>query len=95
MKKAPLFITLIGSETYNLLKDLIYPVKPETKKFEKIVIVLKKHLCPKKKLIIKERFKFYKSQQSKNSQSVSEYIVEIKKLLMILEHFLIMLFETS
>lgn len=62
MSKVSLFITLVGSETYNLLKNLIYPEKTETKLFRQNVTHLKKHLCPKK-LIFAEQIKFYKLQQ--------------------------------
>lgn len=77
-KKVSLFITLMGSETYSLLKNILYPETPESKSYDELVHALKKHLAPKR-LVIAERFRFYKAQQMPG-QSISDFIVQIKKL---------------
>ena len=60
--KVPTLLSLIGSKTYSLLKDLLLPEKPADKNFDEIVSTLQKHLNPKP-LEIAERFRFYKRNQ--------------------------------
>lgn len=76
--KVAMFITLAGGETYSILKDLISPKKPSTLTYAQLSDVLSKHFVPQK-LVIAERYAFYKCCQ-KPSQSVGDYIVEIRKL---------------
>ena len=76
--KVPTLLSLIGSKTYSLLKDLLLPEKPADKNFEEIVSTLQKHLNPKP-LEIAERFRFYKRNQQEG-ESVLSYVAELKKL---------------
>ena len=59
----------MGAKTYGLLQSLVAPRKPVNKSYEEIVGVLKTHLVPKR-LVIGERFRFYKRDQLSNKTSV-------------------------
>ena len=71
-------LSLIGSKTYTLLRDLLTPDKPATKSFQEIVTTLQQHLSPKP-LEIAERFRFYKRNQSEG-ETVLTYMADLKKL---------------
>lgn len=76
--KLSMFITLAGPEVYSTLKNLIAPRKPDDLCYEDAKAILQQHYSPPK-LVIAERFTFHKCHQ-KESQSIGEYIVEIKSL---------------
>ena len=71
-------LSLIGSKTYTLLRDLLSPDIPATKSFQEIVTTLQQHLRPKP-LEIAERFRFYKRNQ-REGETVLAYVAELKKL---------------
>ncbi|XP_046383928.1 uncharacterized protein K02A2.6-like [Ischnura elegans] len=77
-KKVPLFITLIGSDTYAVLKSLLDPVKPVSKSLSVLISTLSEHFSPKR-LVIAERVRFYKRNQLPN-EPLSSYIVELRRL---------------
>ncbi|XP_075150498.1 uncharacterized protein LOC142224602 [Haematobia irritans] len=66
-KQVPLFVTLIGAETYEILASLTVPLKPKDKSISKLLKILTDHFAPKANEIA-ERYKFY------------SYIVELKAL---------------
>ena len=74
----PTLLSLIGSKTYTLLRDLLSPDKPVTKSFQEIVTTLQHHLSPKP-LEIAERFRFYKRNQ-REGETVLAYVAKLKKL---------------
>jgi len=74
----PTLLTLMGKNTYKILKDLCTPVKPEQKTFEQIKDCLQSYFEPKP-YFISERVKFNNRVQSKN-ESIQQYVKEIKKL---------------
>lgn len=49
VKKTPLFLTLIGPESYKKIKDLVAPESPTTKNFEKLIECVKDGFTTKKK----------------------------------------------
>ena len=61
-KKVAVFITVIGSKTYGLLRNLLTPEKPADKTYGQLVEVMKNHLSPKP-LIIAKRLKFHRRNQ--------------------------------
>ncbi|KAF2890030.1 hypothetical protein ILUMI_16143, partial [Ignelater luminosus] len=77
-KQVAMFLTLIGGEAYNVLKDLVDPVLPSTKTYKDLKEVLSNHYCPKK-LVIAERYKFYGAQQDP-SEDVKSFVAKLKKL---------------
>ena len=61
-KKRGIFLTVIGQDTYRLLRNLLAPTKPAEKSFTVLVHTLTSHLNPKP-LVIAERYKFYQRNQ--------------------------------
>ena len=76
-KKRGVLLTVIGSETYNLLRSLVSPEKPSEKSFTQIVNTLKSHLNPKP-IVIAERFKFY-SRGQLPGEAINAYVAELRK----------------
>ena len=68
--KVAVLISTVGSQTYELLKDLCSPTKPNIKSFENLVTCLQHHLQPKP-TIIAERYKFHQRSQD-HTETVSE-----------------------
>ena len=76
-KKVAILISTVDSQTYELLKDLCSPTKPNTKSFEELVTCLQDHLQPKP-MIIAERYKFHKRNQG-HTETVSEYLAALRR----------------
>ena len=77
-KKIPLFLTVLGGNTYGLLHNLMAPDNPKDKSFATITGVLKAHFEPKP-LIIAQRFHFHRRDQAPG-ESVAEYLAELRRL---------------
>ncbi|UYV65352.1 K02A2.6-like [Cordylochernes scorpioides] len=77
-KKKAYLLTLMGSKTYGVLKNLCSPILPKNKTFDDLIDILKRHFSPKRSIIV-ERFIFFKRMQLKE-ESISDYLVEIKRL---------------
>ena len=77
-KQVAVFLSVLGSKTYLLLRNLLTPQTPKDKTFDELVTVLKEHFEPKP-LIISERFHFYRREQAVN-ESISDYVVELRRL---------------
>lgn len=71
-------ISVVGSEAYELMVNLCTPEKPSSKSFNDLVKVMQEHLQPKPS-ILAERFKFRQRVQ-KSTESVAEYVADLKKL---------------
>lgn len=77
-KQVPLFLTMVGPDSYKKIKDIVAPQNPKDKKFAELIEKIKDDFTEKKN-IIAERFKFNSCMQKVN-QSISEYILELKTL---------------
>ena len=77
-KQTAIFLTVIGSEMYSLLRCLLAPDVPSTKSVQILCGRLKDHL-KRQPILIAKRYKFYTRDQ-KQDESVSEYIAELRKL---------------
>ena len=77
-KKVLLMLSVIGAETYCLLNDFIFPAKPKTKTFKKLVECLEKHFLPPT-LKIAEKFKLLKRVQ-REDETIFEYVAILRKL---------------
>ena len=77
-KQTAVFLTIIGPETYSLLRNLITPEKPATKPIKELIKLLNEHLNPTPIVIVK-RYKFYQRKQSEG-ESLGEYIAALRKL---------------
>ena len=74
-KKVPLFLTVLGGNTYGLLHNLMAPDNPRDKSFETITGVLKAHFEPKPPIIAH----FHRRDQAQG-ESVAEYLAELRRL---------------
>ena len=77
-KKVPVFLSVIGAETYKLLKNLISPVLPSQETYVNLKAALSSHYKPKP-IVIAERFRFQKRNQ-KEGEAVSDYVVALRQL---------------
>ena len=77
-KKPAIFLTVIGNDTYSLLRNLVAPETPSSKSVEMLFEILKKHLKPQP-ITIAERYKFCCRDQHEN-ESISDYVAELRTL---------------
>ena len=77
-KQTAIFLTVIGNETYSLLRNLLAPESPAGKTVKTLSETLIDHLKPQP-IIIAERYKFYCRDQSEN-ETITEYLAELRKL---------------
>lgn len=77
-KKVAVFLTVVGSYLYKLLRNLVSPSKPAEKSYDEITTVLKQHLVPKP-IVIAERLKFRRCVQ-KPGENIATYLVSLKQL---------------
>ena len=78
IKKRAILLTTMGPQSYSLLRKLCTPNKPSEKTYVELCTLLKEHQNPKPSVIV-SRFKFY-SRNRKSSETVSQYIAELRKL---------------
>ena len=77
-KKVAVIISVIGSKTYNTLRDLCSPLVPKEKSFSEICELLKLHYKPKT-LEVAGSFKFHSCVQAE-SESIAEYSARLRRL---------------
>ena len=75
-KKVAILLSTVGSQTYELIKDLCSPDKPNSKEFEELVMCLQNHL-QSKPTVIAERYKFHQRIQGP-SEMVAEYVAALR-----------------
>ena len=77
-KKVAVFLSLIGSKTYSLLKSLVSPTLPKDKAYDDLVATLKNHFEPKP-LVSMERFHFHRRLQAEG-EPINAYMAELRQL---------------
>ena len=77
-KRRAILLSVCGSKTYALARDLLQPARPAEKTFKKIVDTLEKHFSPKPSEIV-ERYKFHSRNRNEN-EGVAAYVAELRKL---------------
>ncbi len=77
-KKRAVFLSLIGSATYRLLRNLVSPAKPGEKSFAELIDAMTKHYNPTPSEIV-ERCKFH-SRFRKPGESVASFVTELRSL---------------
>lgn len=77
-KKRAVFLSVIGSPTYRILRNLLTPDKPGDKTYEELTTVLQQHYSPAPSEIV-ERFKFY-SRSRRAGESVANFIAQLRSL---------------
>ena len=77
-KRRAVLLSVIGSATYKILRNLLSPVKPGDKSYDQLVDALTKHfkLAPSE---IVERFLFH-SRSRRDGESVATFIAELRSL---------------
>ena len=61
-KQTAIFLTVVGAETYSLLRSLLSPTSPHSKDYKTLAKTLTDHLLPTP-ILIAERHKFYSRNQ--------------------------------
>ncbi len=77
-KKVAVFLSVIGSRTYSLLRNLLVPELPQSQTYAAIVTALRTHFEPKP-VVIAERFHFHRRDQAVG-ESISTYLAELRRL---------------
>ncbi|XP_072377555.1 uncharacterized protein [Diabrotica undecimpunctata] len=77
-KKVSMFLTFMGGEAYEVLKDLLVPELPRMKTYQQLKDILVLHYSLKR-LIIAERYNFYLSKQEPN-EPLRDYAQKLKHL---------------
>ncbi|XP_026046823.1 uncharacterized protein K02A2.6-like [Astatotilapia calliptera] len=77
-KKVCTFLSVIGADTYRLLKNLVSPRVPSTMGYAALTGALSAHYKPTP-VVIAERFRFQKRNQ-KEGEAVSDYVVALRQL---------------
>ncbi|XP_077508775.1 uncharacterized protein LOC144120249 [Amblyomma americanum] len=77
-KKLSVFLTVLGAEAYEVLKNLVVPALPGEKTFAEIKILLKNHYSPQTS-VIAERCRFNRRVQLEQ-ESVEDFVLELKHL---------------
>lgn len=71
-KKKSILLSVVGAQTYSLMRNLLSPEKPGEKTFAQLEALLKNHFNPKPSEIV-QRFKF-DSRMTKPTEPVAEYV---------------------
>jgi len=77
-KQVSLFITLVGSEGYELLCNLCTPEKPTNLTLERFTEIMQNHLQPQPS-VISQRYKFKECKQMAE-ENIKTYLAKLKKL---------------
>ena len=77
-KQRAVLLSVCGSSTYQLIKNLISPEKPTDKTYAEIVQIMKDHVEPKPSIIV-QRYTFH-TRYRKEHESIATYVAELKKL---------------
>jgi len=77
-KQVATLLSVIGGQSYNVLRSLISPELPSTKSLDELNKLMKDHMEPKE-LLIAERYRFHKRDQKPN-ESIAIIVSELKQL---------------
>ena len=77
-KKVAVFLTVIGAETYSLLRDLVHPEKPSSLTYGELTTKLREHFQPRR-IVIAERFKFLARKQQQG-EPAARFLPELRRL---------------
>ena len=77
-KQTAIFLTVMGSETYSLLRNLLTPEVPSKKTIKVLYEKLKEHLKPKP-IVIARRYVFH-SRDQHEGESLNEFYAALRKL---------------
>ena len=75
-KRRAILLSVVGANTYRLIRNLVAPAKPDDKTYKELVDLMKKHQCPAPSETV-QRFKFNTRMRQPN-ESVSTYVAELR-----------------
>ena len=78
-KKAPLFLTVVGSTVFSLLHDLFQPEKLAGKTYKELTDKLTAHFNPKPVNVLAHRHTFHRRSQGA-TESIADYMAELRRL---------------
>ncbi|CAB4030206.1 PREDICTED: uncharacterized protein LOC106613174 [Paramuricea clavata] len=73
-----IFLSVCGSKTYALIRDLLQPKKPGDTEIKEIFKELEKHFIPTPSVIV-ERFKFHGRIRSVD-EGIAKYVAELRRM---------------
>ncbi|XP_071495670.1 uncharacterized protein [Diadema antillarum] len=73
-----MFLHSIGPKYYSLVRDLVAPATPQSKSYNELKMVLRRHL-KSTPMVVAERRKFIRRDQAPD-ESTSDYVVQLKHL---------------
>ena len=74
-KKRSVFIAVVGPRSYNLLRNLVAPGKPNEKTLAELIAVLSKHYNPSLSEVM-QRFRF--NTRIRKGESVADYLTDVR-----------------
>ncbi|XP_039543047.1 uncharacterized protein K02A2.6-like [Pimephales promelas] len=77
-KQRAILISVVGPQTYSVMRNILSPTKPSEKTFQQLVTLLKNHFNPQPSEIV-QRFRF-DSRMKKPTETVTEYVAELRRL---------------
>ncbi|CAB4026015.1 PREDICTED: uncharacterized protein LOC109593185 [Paramuricea clavata] len=77
-KQRAIFLSVCGSKTYALIRDLLQPKKPGDTEIKEIFKELEKHFIPTPSVIV-ERFKFH-SRIRRVDEGIAKYVAELRRM---------------
>lgn len=77
-RRVAALLSLIGSDTYNILRDLCTPDLPSKKQYKELCALLKTHFSPKV-CVFRERIDFYEAKEN-DGETISNWFARIHNL---------------
>ena len=77
-KKQAVLLSASGSDTFELIQNLLAPVDPKDKSYDELVTLLENHYKPKPSEIV-QRYHF-NCRDQKEGENISTYVSELRKL---------------
>lgn len=77
-KQKAILLSVVGAETYQLMRSLTAPNKPTEKSFDQLVALVKEHHHPKPSVIL-QRFKFG-SRRQKSGEPIANFVSDLRRL---------------
>ena len=77
-KRVPVLLSVIGPQTYSILRSLTAPDTPQSKSLVQLTKALKDHYDPKP-IIIAERYYFHLRNQA-HTETIADYVAELRRL---------------
>lgn len=77
-KKKAILLSVVGAETYQLIRSLVAPAKPKEKSFGNLVKLVQEHHQPIPSAIV-QRYKF-NSRAQKTGEFIATFVAELQRI---------------